>query len=337
MVTKMNNLVSVIIPIYRVEEYLNRCVKSVLGQTYRNLEVILVDDGSPDRCGEMCDEFAKTDNRVKVIHKKNGGLSDARNAGIEIATGKYLSFIDSDDWVHEEYIERLYNLIVTTKSDIAACNFIRTSREDISVQASNIDIHEFSNVEALEQLTGEFSIPLIVAWGKIYHKDLFRTIRYPVGKIHEDEYIAHHLLFKAKKIVFTTEQLLYYWQRNDSITGIGFNVKNRIHAANAIVERAAFFNEIGLFKLRDITYKIAIYDYLQIVVYKNIDIELKNNQDLLSQFSILKVKLQEGNYNQKLKIRYRLCCIMPDIMNIAYKIYSRMIKTIKGHMESMFV
>ncbi|KNY26828.1 glycosyltransferase family 2 protein [Pseudobacteroides cellulosolvens] len=333
----MNNLVSVIIPVYKVEEYLNRCVKSVLAQTYRNLEVILVNDGSPDCCGEMCDGFAKIDRRVRVIHKKNGGLSDARNAGVEIASGEYLTFLDSDDWVHEEYIEKLYNLLISTESDIAACNFIRTSREDISLNTSNIEIHEFSNIEALEQLTGKFYVPLVVAWGKIYHKDLFRTIRYPVGKVHEDEYIAHHLLFKAKKVVFTTEQMLYYWQRKDSITGVGFNVSNRIYATHAIIERAAFLNEVGLTKLRNKTYKTAIYIYLQIVKYKKMNNELKNDQDLLSQFKILNLKLREGNYNSNLKIRYKLCCIMPDVMNIAFKMYYKAIKLIKGNVEKRSV
>ena len=158
----MKDLVSVIIPVYKVEKYLHRCVESILGQTYKNVEVILVDDGSPDNCGEMCDVFAKRDHRVRVIHKKNGGLSDARNAGIEIAKGKYLSFLDSDDWVHPKYIEKLYYLMMTTKSDIAACKFIRTSSEDILADTSNVEIHEFSNVEALEQLTGEYYVPFIM-------------------------------------------------------------------------------------------------------------------------------------------------------------------------------
>ena len=145
----MKELISVVVPVFKVEGYLNRCVDSVLGQTYDNFELILVDDGSPDRCGEICDEYAGRDQRVRVLHKENSGLSAARNSGIEIARGDYLTFLDSDDWVHELYLERLHNLLITTSSDISVGNFIQTVEEDVEVDLTNPKIEVLSGLEAL--------------------------------------------------------------------------------------------------------------------------------------------------------------------------------------------
>ncbi len=212
-------LISVIIPIYKVEYYIHKCIDSVLNQSYKNLEIILVDKGPPDRCGGICDEYAMVDNRIKVIHKENGGLSDARNVGIESATGSYITLIDGDDWIHNKYIEKLYKLIKIKNADIAVCNFIKTYTENVPQVEDEIIICEFSNIEALKQLTDKYYIQMVVAWGKLYKKELFEHIRYPLGKTHEDEFTTHKLLFKASKIVFTTEPLLYYRQRKDSIMG----------------------------------------------------------------------------------------------------------------------
>lgn len=320
----MNDLISVIIPVYKVEDYLSRCVSSILGQTYRNLEIILVDDGSPDRCGEMCDDFAKMDDRIKVIHKNNGGLSDARNAGIEIAKGEYLTFLDSDDWVHREYIERLYQLLITSKSDIAVCNFIRTSNENIVVEPSKVEIYEFSNIEALEHLTGKFYVQLVVSWGKIYHKDLFKEIRYPLGKIHEDEYVAHQLLYKARKIVFTTEQMLYYWQRDDSIMGTGFNLRNRLHVLQAYHERAQFFEEIGRSKLRDKTFRslFGIYMSINENIYLFNDEESKNKY--LDDFNCFKIKLRSSKQSLPFRLFYEIYFISPKLAHTTKTIYKKM-------------
>jgi glycosyltransferase involved in cell wall biosynthesis len=330
----LNDLISVIIPVYKVEKYLNRCVESMLRQTYRNLEVILIDDGSPDRCGEICDEFAKVDNRVKVIHKKNGGLSDARNIGIEIAKGDYFTFLDSDDWVHEEYIEKLYTLLIATKSDIAACNFIRTSREEILIDKSNIGTFQFSNIEALDQLTkSHLYVPLVIACGKIYHKDLFEGIRYPINKMHEDEFTAHHLLFKANQIIYTTEQMLFCQKREDSITGSGVNIRSLIHAAQAILDRAEFFDQKGLSKLRDKTYKIAFYMYKKIIEFKNDRTEYVNKEEAVCEFKRLKIKLRKGDHELKFKMFYELYYLMPMIMGMVHKVY----ETVRGYRKKEFV
>ena len=221
----MKELISVVVPVFKVEGYLNRCVDSVLGQTYDNFELILVDDGSPDRCGEICDEYAGRDQRVRVLHKENSGLSAARNSGIEIARGDYLTFLDSDDWVHELYLERLHNLLITTSSDISVGNFIQTVEEDVEVDLTNPKIEVLSGLEALGELAGRLYVQMVVTWGKLYKRDLFKGIRFPPGKFHEDEFTTHKLLYKANKIAVTSEQLLYYRQRKDSIMGERFDIR----------------------------------------------------------------------------------------------------------------
>ncbi|MBD7913312.1 glycosyltransferase family 2 protein [Clostridium cibarium] len=257
----MNELISIIIPVYKVEEYLRRCINSVLKQTYKNLEVILVDDGSPDRSGEICDEFAALDNRIKVIHKKNGGLSDARNAGIDICEGEYIAFIDSDDWVHDKYIENLYKLLKKTNSDISVCNFIKTAKDKVDIYISNEEIYEYTKIEALEQFVDKFYVQMVIACGKLYKRNLFREIRFPVGRLHEDEFITYKVIFKAKKIVLTTAQLYYYWQREDSIMGSGFSLKGRLDALDAFEERGNFFDSIKEMELRDKTFRIVFNIY----------------------------------------------------------------------------
>lgn len=318
----MNELISVIVPVYKVEEYLNRCVDSILSQTYKNLEIILVDDGSPDRCGEMCDMYVNTDSRIRVIHKNNGGLSDARNRGIEIAQGKYITFLDSDDWVCIEYIEKLYNLMKETSSDISVSNFIRTSKEDVLPEETIVEIHEFSNIEALEQLAGEFYVQLVVAWGKLYNKDLFNELRYPIGRIHEDEFIAHHLLYRANKVVFTTEQLLYYWQREDSIMGRGFNVRHRHHAAQAYKERADFYEKKGLLTLKDKAYQTAFIIYRQILEFHDENYDERNSAVI--EFNSLKADLRRGVYRMQFKIFYELYYVMPFLMKYVHMLYQRL-------------
>lgn len=251
---KQNELISIIVPIYKVEPYLHRCIDSILDQTYKNLDIILVDDGSPDRCGDICEEYAKKDDRIKVIHKENGGLSDARNFGIDAAEGAYLSFLDSDDWVHSEYVERLYKLIKDTKSDISACDFLRTATEDVATDFSDETVYEFSNIEALEQYTDGFYVQMVVAWGKLYKHKLFDGVRFPVGRIHEDEFTTHKLIHKSKKVVYSTVKLLYYWQREDSIMKSDFNLNQKLDALDSYEQRATFFDEEGLTELSDKTY-----------------------------------------------------------------------------------
>ncbi|MBX4258632.1 glycosyltransferase [Clostridium estertheticum] len=217
----MNNpLISIIVPIYNVEVYIRNCVDSILGQSYENLEIILVDDGSPDNCGDICDEYRSKDKRIKVIHKKNGGLSSARNAGIDIASGDYLGFIDSDDWIERDMYESLYNAIIEHKADISVCGRYIVEGDKITTISDSEKAQVFTRSEALSELVlDEYSGMKNFAWDKLYKKELFDDIRYPEGKYYEDIFTTYKLFSKSNKIVDIKSPKYYYLLREDSICG----------------------------------------------------------------------------------------------------------------------
>ncbi|NNU74906.1 glycosyltransferase [Clostridium estertheticum] len=217
----MNNpLISIIVPIYNVEVYIRNCVDSILGQSYENLEIILVDDGSPDNCGDICDEYRSKDKRIKVIHKKNGGLSSARNAGIDIASGDYLGFIDSDDWIERDMYESLYNAIIEHKADISVCGRYIVEGDKITTISDSEKAQVFTRSEALTELVlDEYSGMKNFAWDKLYKKELFDDIRYPEGKYYEDIFTTYKLFSKSNKIVDIKSPKYYYLLREDSICG----------------------------------------------------------------------------------------------------------------------
>lgn len=260
----MEELISIIIPVFKVEKYIRRCVDSIIKQSYKNIEIILVNDGSPDKCGEICDQYANEDKRVKVLHKKNGGLSEARNSGIEVATGKYVTFIDSDDWIHESYLNTLYSLIINHNGDISVCNLIEVINYHKDKMIENEKVNVYSNLEAIEQLTGSNYSQMVVACGKLYRKSLFDNINFPVNKIHEDEYTTYKLFYAAYKIVVTNSELYYYFQREGSITKSEFNIRNRIDAFEAVFNRAIFMEEIGLKNASSYTYRMSFWIYREI-------------------------------------------------------------------------
>lgn len=244
---KERPLISIVVPIYKVENYLDRCICSITEQSYRNLEILLIDDGSPDRCGEICDEWSRKDLRIKVIHKANGGLSDARNSGIERAQGEYIAFIDSDDYIEHEMIEKLYEAATRANVPIAACNYIyefdanmdKHSKAD--PQVYQIQQECLASCYALLKLMAEGKYTFgVVAWNKLYKKDLFESIRYPVGKIHEDEFVFHRLIYQSKNIVCIPYVGYHYLQRSNSIMDSQKNYKDVFEAA---LDRCLFFME----------------------------------------------------------------------------------------------
>lgn len=244
--------ISIIVPVYNVERYLDRCIKSILNQTFKNFELILVDDGSPDGCGKICDNYARIDSRIRVIHKENGGLSSARNAGLDIARGKYIGFVDSDDYIHERMYEILLKEAENNSSDIVICKF-KEVFDNIKIDEEineNIDIYNFNNVEALGQLYGSNAIDFVVSWNKIYDKRIFESERYKEGKLNEDEFIIHKLLYKSNRVTFISKELYYYFQRNDSIMQSKFNIK-RLDAVYALEERMRFFEDLNLEELKE--------------------------------------------------------------------------------------
>ena len=220
----MQPRISIIVPVYKVEPYLRRCVDSILGQRYQNLEVILVDDGSPDNCGAICDEYALQDSRVKVIHKANGGLSSARNAGLEIATGEYVSFVDSDDALADDAMEYLLDLAEREQADLVIGDHLRFEDELPVVQEKN----DTSVLRNREEAMEEFFRNGCAAWARLYRRKIHEGIDFPVGEINEDEAIILPLLDRCNRIVYTNRIVYFYMKRTDggSITMAPFTVKD---------------------------------------------------------------------------------------------------------------
>lgn len=256
-----NELVSIIVPIYKVEEYLEECIDSLIAQTYTNLEIILVDDGSPDRCPEICEKYALIDSRIKVIHKQNGGLSDARNCGINEAKGEYIAFVDSDDLVAPRYVEYMYKSCKEMHTKIAACTYNKFySSEKI---CRNIGEYQLDCIMKGKELIKQIyygNMPKIsfTAWNKLYKKDLFSSdIRYPLGRIYEDTHVTYKLFLKSNNIAIIKNCLYYYRIRESSIMTQGFSYKkfqDALIANSSVVNEIINFGEIELLQLASAYY-----------------------------------------------------------------------------------
>ncbi len=243
----MGGLISVIIPVYKVEDYLDRCVNSVVSQTYKDLEIILVDDGSPDRCPEICDEWAKKDERIKVVHKKNGGLSDARNTGLENSNGDYISFLDSDDYIHPNAYEILLATIKEQDADIVGCELLNV---DVNGKIINSkwtgysNVHNFNEVyngkEFLAKILEDQVVPY--AWNKLYKRQVIENQRFTVGALAED--ILYYMGFCDENIKFydIPNPLFYYTSRDESISA-GFNEKFFIARIEHIIKNEERLNQ----------------------------------------------------------------------------------------------
>lgn len=238
----MNPLISVIVPIYKVENYLNKCVDSIINQTYKNLEIILVDDGSPDTCPQICDEYTKQDSRIKVIHKENGGLSDARNAGMKIANGEYVAFIDSDDYISCDFIETLYNAMKAENSDIVECDVVRFEDGTTpSVINDNFEINSFSTEKGLSLLISDNKFHQHV-WNKLYKSVLALKIPFAKGKLNEDEFWTYQVFGQAERVTKINKSMYFYLQRSSSIMGNTFSV-SRLDALEAKAERKKYIEK----------------------------------------------------------------------------------------------
>lgn len=245
--------ISIVVPVYKVEKYIQRCVDSILGQTFQDFELILVDDGSPDGCPAICDEYAAMDSRIRVIHKENGGLSSARNAGIDTAQGEYLFFVDSDDVIHPDCLRILEQCIRTSGAQIAIGEFMRFAGEFPAPECfSQGDGSCFckNNLETLNCFfDGRDSLhSLVSACCKLWHRDLFHDVRFPVGRLFEDEFTTYRLYYKASKIAFSSVVLYFYFDNNEGITR-NLTLQKRFDEYDAQWERMVFFRERGLDEL----------------------------------------------------------------------------------------
>lgn len=242
----MEKKISVIVPIYQVEEYLEKCIESIIHQTYRNLEIILVDDGSKDNCPSICDQYQKMDNRIIVIHKENGGLSSARNAGLDIATGDLVTFVDSDDYIEEDMLKVLSSNMEEHTCDISVC-FWKEVFDGESKAEKTIERKKQHNVECLDKVQAMEKMLYqrgtdSCAWGKLFKMSLFEEIRFPVSKIYEDIAIMYYVFDRAGKVVFTDYAGYGYLQRNTSIMKENFS-ENKMSLIAFVEENESFIKE----------------------------------------------------------------------------------------------
>lgn len=287
--------ITVIVPVYKVEPYLRRCIDSILSQTFTDFDLILVDDGSPDQCGAICDEYKMLDPRVFVIHhQENLGLSAARNSGIdwtfENSDSQWISFVDSDDWVHPLYLAALYE--AAQGYGIAVCYRSKTQGEELPEIASY-------SVEYLkpEDYYLKYMGNSTVAWAKMYSKNLFRDIRYPVGKLHEDEFVTYRLLFKSEIIPFIPQQLYAHYLNPEGIMRRTWN-PHRLDALEAYEEQLHYFASKGYHVLAEKIFRMLI----------NIN---RKNQKILSSYEEIsrthqyRLTMQLRRQLQRILCRYR--------------------------------
>lgn len=227
-------LISIIVPVYNVESYLERCINSILNQTYKNLEIVIVNDGSTDQSGMICNRLSKQDSRIKIIHKENGGLSDARNAGLEIASGDFIGFVDSDDWIESDMYECLYDLLCRYNADIAICGSNSVDSEGKVVGVGKFpkkvvgyeDVVVFEDEKIMEAHLEKTNDINSGVWNKLYRKNIVHGIRFPKSKLYEDVFTMYKYLNRAKKVVKTRTHKYNYYQRDDSICRKSFTIKN---------------------------------------------------------------------------------------------------------------
>ena len=279
--------ISIIIPCYNVDKYIDRCINSLVAQTLGidALQLILVDDASPDNCGKMCDEYAACHANVKVIHKENGGLSSARNAGLDIAQGEYIVFIDSDDFIRECYLEDLVKLAQQYHADLVACHFRKS--EKFSGWEDKDEIVVYRGEEVIDHRYVN-DVVMTVAWNKLYHRKFFEEygLRYPNGKIHEDNFLTPQILYWAKCMVITGKSLYFYRVREDSIV-------------------TGAFSEKRLDKLESMEYYLDFYQRIakQDLYYRELDGYFRN----LMSFYVLMSKADKKRYDAKIQeVRQKL-------------------------------
>lgn len=294
-------MITIVVPVYKVEKYLNRCVDSILNQTYTDFELLLIDDGSPDNCGKLCDEYAKKDHRVFVIHQKNGGLSSARNTGIdwfyEKNKSEYITFVDSDDWLHPEYLSVLMAGITENHVKISVCNY---NREIDEVPHKNYDNIIFKLSSPEDFLVNHFW-QYNYAWNKLYHKSVFEDIRYPIGKIFEDTFTTYKVLHKCEKIAYTELQLYYYFHNEQGISHAPWKPSELV-VFDAMQEQLQFYKGKGLQKAFEKEFELFVHHHAyQIVRIKENKKDLNKNKAKLKE-----IKKTLRNYLKENKDKFNV-------------------------------
>lgn len=314
--------ISIIVPVYNVEKYLSNCINSILNQTFKDFELILINDGSTDNSLDICKYYKNIDNRIFIIDKENGDVSSARNVGLDIAKGEYIGFVDSDDYIHPQMYEILYNQIIKNQADISMCEFKRiyefNKKELSNKDILNQEIEILNNKEAVFKLAEDNSVVYVVVWNKLYKKNLFNNIRFKEGIIHEDQYIMHRLLYNIDKLVYVKEKLYFYLQRKESIMHSKLGI-DQVDYLLAYSDRIRFFDEKKLINLKE----KCEYVYLSNILknYHILDEWYSNHKKLIilkKDFrKLLKILLKSNNNSIKEKISLIIFAINP---NIYYKL-----------------
>ena len=301
-----NYLVSVIVPVYKVEKYIHQCIDSIINQSYRNLEIILIDDGSPDNCPQICDDYKQKDDRIRVIHKDNGGLSSARNAGLDICTGDYIAFVDSDDMVQNNFIEVMLEKSINNSADICICDFLKFCDNDqIIEQNTSGDDIVLTKELAQEKMLKKNAIEFIVMWNKLFKRYIFDALRFPQGRINEDESVIHYVYSECKTNIIKISEPLYCYRFNDaSIMNTKFSI-SRLDCLIAFKDRMEFYqktNQQRLYELSQIKYLYSL-KRMYLLTYKNID---DNNQYLKTIISDYRKTYRDSKSNKSISFLNRL-------------------------------
>ena len=319
--------ISIIVPVYKVEKYIYRCVDSILKQSFENFELILVDDGSTDESKIICDLYESNDSRIKVIHKENGGLSDARNAGIDIAKGKYISFIDSDDYVEKDYIKSMYDAIKKDNSDISvSLHVIKYENGKTKFKFENQCDKIVNAKQALEMMLYDDGLDLS-AWGKLYKTVFFNNIKFPKGRIFEDAATTYKLMDKAEKISLVNQYLYNYMIRNNSISSGKFNEK-KMDLISSTKEMTDFVSQ----KYPDLQRacdRRLMYAYLSTITQLAKSNEQKKYCDLKKELMTYIKKngrkvLADKNIPKRDRVAIILCKFGYPVFRFAWKIYEKM-------------
>lgn len=305
--------ISIIVPVYNVEGYVAKCIESLINQTYREIEIILVDDGSTDKSGVICDEYSQIDERIRVLHKKNGGLSDARNYGIHNSTGELLAFVDSDDFVSHHMYEILYAQLVKYNADIAACNYVRNEKDFYSCESvidSKLAEANTKIITPTEALSNPHLVD-VVAWNKLYKRELFEKVEYPVARLCEDEFVYHKLVFQCKRIAYIDIPLYCYILRNGSTMNSNNRVKVIEEGMDALSDRMNFVVTNELKEV--IPFVVMIFCDFCIYHYFNVDVKTDKEYNVKKRMLDGARQTLGENGSSGVKLQYKLFAINPKL------------------------
>lgn len=341
MFVKHLNLISIIVPVYKVEAYLDKCIESIVKQSYKSIEIIIVDDGSPDRCPIICDDWSRKDDRIRVIHKKNGGLSDARNYGIEEAAGEFIMFVDSDDYISEDMCEQLIEIAQHDKVDIVSGNFFKV-QENGKIEKNDMSIgckqKKYSNIELLQHYFTVGSVDLEVVWNKLYRRNIFFSqdrVRFPFGRLHEDCFTTYQLYFNARSITVIDKPLYYYLQRGNSIMGSygERNLKDRIDCAKEYIPWA----ERKCPYLKSMMEFVVLKCYLEIIIQCRRNRNIDSNGTMIKNFgSYIKCNLVDIGDNKYITTKYRVKYVLSKFHLFGFlMICLDKINVVKGKIHNM--